>query len=183
MYTYYSGQINTLRPGRKYHSYICVSYWTRPALVQLMACRLFGTKPSLKLMLIYCISWAPRNKRLWYLIPNTKFSFSVKFIWNCCLKKCEPFCSNLNISNLFQEGGIGLLFHVCRQPALHSAHAAALRCVATICCVKESVLEVQKVRSSHDDVMTSHDEVMAWKFFLHYWPFVRESQRASNAEL
>ena len=41
--------INTLRPSDAY-----MRHYTRPSLVQMMACRLFGAKPSSEPMMIYC---------------------------------------------------------------------------------------------------------------------------------
>ena len=45
--------------------------WIGPALVQIMACRLFGTTPLSKPMLDYC-SWTLRNKIQWHSNQNTR---------------------------------------------------------------------------------------------------------------
>ena len=46
--------------------------WTGSTLVQIMACRLFGTKPLSKPMLGYC-QLDPRNKLQWISKQNTNF--------------------------------------------------------------------------------------------------------------
>lgn len=37
------------------------------------------------------------------------------------------------------------LFDVCRRPEMEPVHGQALRAVATICCVSESISELEKV--------------------------------------
>ena len=65
--------------------------WTGSALAQIMACRLFGTKPLPEAMLANC-QWDS-----WEQI-SMKFSFEFyhfhlrKCIWNCRLAKWRPFC-------------------------------------------------------------------------------------------
>ena len=65
--------------------------WTGPALVQVMACHLFGDKPLPEPMLSYCQldSWEQ-------ISLNLKLEFynfhSRKCIWNCRLPKWWPFC-------------------------------------------------------------------------------------------
>ena len=53
--------------------------------------------------------------------------------------------TSLSHTFTLQEGGIGALFATCRRQDLQSVHGQALRAVATICCVSESILELEKV--------------------------------------
>lgn len=50
-----------------------------------------------------------------------------------------------------KEGGVKMLFDICRTVDLQQAHGAALRAIATICCVPESIAELEKV-SGHSNV-------------------------------
>ncbi|XP_013413958.1 protein inscuteable homolog isoform X1 [Lingula anatina] len=43
-----------------------------------------------------------------------------------------------------REGGVRVLFEVCRQSKFEFAHSQALRAIATVCCVSESILELEK---------------------------------------
>ena len=65
--------------------------WTGSALVQVMACRLFGAKPLPEPMLSYCqlYSWEQISVKL-----ESKFCHfhPRKCIWKCCLPKWQPFC-------------------------------------------------------------------------------------------
>ena len=62
------------------------------AMVQIMACRLFGAKPLPEPMLVYCQldSW----EQISVEFKSDFYHFtSRKFIWNCRLPKWQPFCS------------------------------------------------------------------------------------------
>ena len=66
--------------------------WIETALVQIMACRLFGTKQLSKPMLGYCQlnSWEQVSVKF----ESELYHFhSRKCIWKCRLPKCRPFCS------------------------------------------------------------------------------------------
>ena len=43
-----------------------------------------------------------------------------------------------------QEGAIRALFEICRTESLEFAHVQSLRALATICCVAECILELEK---------------------------------------
>ena len=65
--------------------------WTGSALVQVMACRLFGAKPLPEPMLAYCKlhPWEQISVK----IETEFYQFhSRKCIWNCRLPKWWPFC-------------------------------------------------------------------------------------------
>ena len=44
-------------------------------------------------------------------------------------------------------GGVRGLLGVCLEPRLHQVRVAALRALATVCCVVEGIVELEKVRS------------------------------------
>ena len=44
-----------------------------------------------------------------------------------------------------QEGGMPSLFEVIHRSTLQAVHAQALRAIATICCIAESIAELEKV--------------------------------------
>ena len=58
--------------------------WTRPSLVQVMACRLFGTKPLPKPMLTYC-QLDPQEQTSFKFQSVFKHFHSGKSIWKWCL--------------------------------------------------------------------------------------------------
>ena len=65
--------------------------WTRSALVQVMACRLFCTKPLPEPMLAFCQldSWEQISVKF----ESEFYHFhSRKCIWKCCLPEWQPFC-------------------------------------------------------------------------------------------
>ena len=79
--------INSLSPP----SATYMHQWIGSALVQIMACRLFGAKSLSKPMLAYC------QLDLWEQISvkfKSEFYYihSQKCIWNCRLPKWQPFC-------------------------------------------------------------------------------------------
>ncbi|XP_046378555.2 protein inscuteable homolog [Haliotis rufescens] len=45
---------------------------------------------------------------------------------------------------LAREGGVRALLDICRTDSLEFAHAQALRALATVCCVPESIMELEK---------------------------------------
>ena len=59
----------------------CICQWIGPALVQQMACHLFGAKPLSK-PILDIVSWTLRNKLQWNFYQNTSFSLW-KCIWGC----------------------------------------------------------------------------------------------------
>ena len=65
--------------------------WIGSALVQIMACHLFGAKPLPEPMLTYCQldSWEQKFSEIW--IRTLSFSFR-KMHLKCCLPKWQPFC-------------------------------------------------------------------------------------------
>ena len=66
--------------------------WTGSALVQVMACRLFGTKPLPELMLFYYQLDSREQISVKFELESYHFH-SRKCIWNCRLPKWRPFCS------------------------------------------------------------------------------------------
>ena len=70
-------------------------HWNGSALVQVLACRLFGAKPLPEPMLVYCQldSWEQISVKL-----GTGFYHfhSRKCIWNCRLQKYGPFCPGVD---------------------------------------------------------------------------------------
>ena len=78
--------INSYPPSAAY-----IRQWTGSALVQVMACRLFGAKPLPEPMLAYCQldSWEQISVKF-----ESEFHHfhSRKCIWNCGLSKWQPFC-------------------------------------------------------------------------------------------
>ncbi|XP_064611624.1 protein inscuteable homolog isoform X3 [Liolophura sinensis] len=46
---------------------------------------------------------------------------------------------------IMEEGGLRVLFDICRSTSLQGSQSQALRAVATICCVTESILELERV--------------------------------------
>ncbi|ELT97127.1 hypothetical protein CAPTEDRAFT_182206 [Capitella teleta] len=45
-----------------------------------------------------------------------------------------------------REGGVQRLFEVCRSPSQQYGHAQALRAIATVCCITESIHELEMVK-------------------------------------
>ena len=90
-WTGYSGNdkyytVNSSPPSAAYMCQLIGS-----ALVQIMACRLFGAKPLPEPMLAHCQldSWEQISVKF----ELEFFHFhSRKCIWNCCLRKWLPFC-------------------------------------------------------------------------------------------
>ena len=65
--------------------------WTGSALVQIMACRLFGAKPLSKPMLGYC--QLDRQEQTSVKLESEFYHFhSTKCIWKCRLPELRPFC-------------------------------------------------------------------------------------------
>ena len=69
------------------HIYASVNWG---ALIQVMACRLFGPKKLLEPMLTYC-QLTPGNTLQWNLNQNTKMFHSWKCIWKCCPRNGSHF--------------------------------------------------------------------------------------------
>ncbi len=53
---------------------------------------------------------------------------------------------------VLQEGGVEELFSVCEQDTLKDAHTLALRAIATVCCVPESLEVLEKVYISFSEL-------------------------------
>ena len=77
---------------------------TGSALVQIMACRLFGAKPLPEPMLAYCQlnSWEHISMKF---EPEFYHFHSRKCIWTCRLPKWQPFC----------QGGWCVINFLCQQ--------------------------------------------------------------------
>ena len=78
--------VNSSPPNTAY-----MHYWIGSALVQIMACGLFGAKPISKPVLAYCHldSWEQISMKF----KSEFYHFhSRKCIWNCRLPKWRPFC-------------------------------------------------------------------------------------------
>ena len=69
----------------------CMHQWTRSALVQVMACCLFGIKPLPEPMLAYCQlhSWEQISVKFESELRNFHWR---KCLWNYYLPKWRPFC-------------------------------------------------------------------------------------------
>ena len=98
-----------LRPPR-IHSATYMRQWIRSALVQVMACRLFGTKPVLG----YC-QLVIRNNLQWYFNKNTKI-FIHENIW-----KWRPFCPGWKwVNSVYLHANI--IYHVVQHNRLFPVH-------------------------------------------------------------
>ena len=82
----YNVCINSFPPSATH-----VRQWTGPALVQVLACRLFGAKPLPEPMPVYCRlnSWEQISVKFEWELYHFH---SRKCIWNCPLPKRRPFC-------------------------------------------------------------------------------------------
>ena len=91
--------------------HVCISesgqHWFRSALVQIMACRLFGAKPLPEPMLDYCQldTW---NKFQWNLNQNTKFFIHENASVNIVCKKAAI----LSRGRWVKESGSRLKLHI-----------------------------------------------------------------------
>ena len=65
--------------------------WSGSALVQIIACRLFGAKPSLNQWVII-VHWAVRNKHQWNFNQNTNLFINDNAFELCRLPKWRLFC-------------------------------------------------------------------------------------------
>ena len=83
--------VNSLRLR---NAYMC--HQTRPSLVQIMSCRLFGDKPLPKPVLGYCqLDYCEYiSVKFWLKYNNFH---SGKVIWNCRLQNWGPFCFGLSV--------------------------------------------------------------------------------------
>ena len=91
--------------------------WTGPALVQVMAYRLFSTKPLSKPMLPYCQLGSWEQISVKFELEFYHFH-SRKWIWKCCLPEWWPFCPGVdelspgyNTLNSLTPGGCGIDFN------------------------------------------------------------------------
>ena len=82
--------VNSSPPSAAY-----MRQWTRSALVQVMACRMFGAKPAPEPMLVYCQldSWQQISVKLELEFYHFHWR---KFICNCRLPTWRPFCPGSN---------------------------------------------------------------------------------------
>ena len=79
--------------------------WILSALVQIMACRLFGAKPFSKPMLGQYQLWHVRTKFSETLIKMQHFSFT-KIHLKISSGKWRPFCLDLNVLMVFTGGEV-----------------------------------------------------------------------------
>ena len=82
---------NSLRPNDAY-----MRHQTMSSLVQIMACRLLGTKPLSETKLNYC-QLHPKEQTSVKLYSKCKYFLSGKRIRKCRLLRCRPFCLGLNV--------------------------------------------------------------------------------------
>ena len=68
-----------------------MSQWTGPALVKVMACRLFGAKPLPEPMPVYC--QLDSREQISVKFESEFYDFHLRnFIWKCRLPEWQPFC-------------------------------------------------------------------------------------------
>ena len=79
-----------VNPLRLSEAYMC--QWTRPSLVQIMACRVFGAKPLSEPIVYYC--QLDLRKRLQSNCIQRKFK---KILLKMSSAKWRPFCLSLNV--------------------------------------------------------------------------------------
>ena len=91
--------VNSLRPSNAY-----MRQYNIPTLVQIMACRLFGTKPLSEPKLPYC----PRNIFQWNFIQNPKVSFEEIHL-NRSSAKWRPLCLGLNVLRSWVKEATGFV--------------------------------------------------------------------------
>ena len=94
-------------------------HWNGSALVQVMACCLFGTKPLPASMLAYCQldSW---EQILGNSNRNSINFIQEKYIWNCRLPKWQPFCPGGDELTGFQVSRVDFL----QVPSTVTSHSA-----------------------------------------------------------
>ena len=103
---YCSKYINSLMPNDAYMPQCNI-----PTLVQIMACRLFGTKPLSEPMLTYCQLGPEEHISVKFHLKFKSFH-SRKTTWKCLSSaKWEPFCLGLNV--LIKAFIITQLFPAC----------------------------------------------------------------------
>ena len=117
--------VNSSPPSAAY-----IRQWTGSALVQVMACRLFGAKPLPEPMLVYCQldSWEQISVKF----ESEFYHFrSRKCIWNCRLSKWRPFCLGGDELNIAMDGAstFKALFIHCRR-LLSSNYRAVIEMVS-----------------------------------------------------
>ena len=79
----------------------CAAYmrqWTGSALVQIMACRLFGAKPLPEPMLTYCRLDPSEQTSVKFELKIQNFSFK-KMLLKRSSGKWRPFCFGINVLN------------------------------------------------------------------------------------
>ena len=85
------GNVNSKCINPSPPSAACMRQWPGSALVQVMACRLFGAKPFPEPMLAFCQFDSREKKSVKFESEFSHFR-SRKCIWNCRLPKWRPFC-------------------------------------------------------------------------------------------
>lgn len=70
---------------------------------------------------------------------------SPKLMTSLILHVCSPFLMFVDVTSLLQEGGVPILFDLCQDARMSQLHAQALRAIATVCCVPESIEELERV--------------------------------------
>ena len=83
--------------------------WTGSSLVQVMACRLFGTMPLAEPILII-VHWARRKELQWHSNENTKLSF-IKMHLKLSSAKWRPYCTEWD--------ELRHIFYISSEPLLH----------------------------------------------------------------
>ena len=143
--------INSSTPSA---AYMC--QWIGSALVQIMACRLFGAKPLSKSMLVYC-QLEPKEQISVKFQSKCKTFHSWKCVRNCRLRNdalfvqgemCFKVQYNKNICTLFTNGWS------CRGSSIFSF--------------------IYVIYS-----LAPHDDAIKCNHFPLYWPFVRGIHRSS----
>ena len=88
--------LNSLRPSDAY-----MRQYNIPTLLQIMACRLSGTKPLSEPVLPYC-HLTLRNIFQWNLFKIRRFSFKEMHL-KMLSAKWRPFCLGLNVLHVWME--------------------------------------------------------------------------------
>ena len=102
---FFKASVNLLWPR---DTILCHTTWS--SLIQVISCRLFGTKPLLTYQKLFIVEWTHGNKFQTNLNHNTKVFFE-KIHMKMLSAPCPPFCFSLNIFSglfcpfVFQAGG------------------------------------------------------------------------------
>ena len=186
VYSQFVDLINSSPPRSAY-----MRQWTGSALLQIMACRLFGAKPLPEPMLAYCQldSWEQISVKF----ESEFYRFdSRKCIWTCRLPRWQPFCPGWDELTHWI-----LVTDMCQPTGSSLVQVMSCRLFGAILWsggrFKNSyeLLSLRALKISMLHKKITRDDVIKWKLFTRYWPFVRGIHRfrwiphtkASNAEL